>query len=136
MSASLICWLVDFILFTLLKRVPALAQLELDTPWLHALSRSVEAILLATVIARVVSAALNFILNKTVVFSIRQSKGAVWRYIILCVTVMLVSGIAVSALHALTGINSGVIKIVVDLVLFVVNYRIQRSWVFAQPKGE
>ena len=134
--ASLICWLVDFVLFTLLKRIPFLAQLELDTPWLHALSQSAEAILLATVIARVVSATLNFILNKTVVFNIKQSTGAVWRYIALCILVMLVSGITVSALHALTGINSSAIKLVVDLILFVVNYRIQRSWVFAQPKGE
>ncbi len=135
MSTSLICFLVDFVLFTLLKRIPALAQLELDTPWLHALSRSPEAILLATVIARVCSASLNFILNKSVVFNIKKCKGAVWRYIVLCVAVMLVSGITVSALHVVTGIESSVIKIFVDLILFVVNYNIQRSWVFSQPKG-
>ena len=136
MSASLICFLVDFILFTLLKRIPWLARLEMDTPWLRALSRSTEAILLATMIARVVSASLNFILNEKMVFNIKQCKGAVWRYIMLCVAVMLISGIVVSALHAITGINSSAIKIVVDLILFVLNYRIQRSWVFAQPKGD
>ena len=134
--ASLICWLVDFILFTLIKRVPFLAELEMNTPWLRALSRSAEAILLATVIARVCSATLNFILNKNMVFHIRKSKGAVWRYIVLCIAVMLVSGITVSALHALLGINSSVIKLVVDLILFVVNYRIQRNWVFAQTEGD
>ena len=135
-SASLICWLVDFILFTLLKRIPFLAQLELDTPWLHALSQSADAILLATAIARVCSATLNFFLNKGMVFNIRQCKGAAWRYILLCVAVMVVSGLAVSGLHVLTGINSSIIKIVVDLILFFVNYRIQKSWVFARPKGE
>ena len=135
-SASLICWLVDFILFTLLKRIPFLAQLELDTPWLRALSRSSEAILLATAIARVVSATLNFFLNRDAVFNIKKCKGAAWRYILLCVAVMLVSGICVSALHDLTGIESSVIKIVIDLLLFFINYRIQKSWVFAQPKGE
>ncbi len=136
MSASLICFLVDFILFTLLKHIPALAQLELDTPWLHALSRSPEAILLATGIARVCSASLNFILNKSVVFNIKQCRGAVWRYILLCVAVMAVSAITVSALHVVTGIESSVIKLVVDLLLFIANYRIQKAWVFAQPKGE
>ena len=135
-SASLICWLVDFILFTLLKRIPFLAQLELDTPWLHALSQSAEAILLATAIARVCSATLNFFLNKGMVFNIKQCKGAAWRYILLCVAVMVVSGLAVSGLHVLTGINSSIIKIVVDLILFVVNYRIQRNWVFAQTEGD
>ena len=135
-SASLISWLVDFVLFNILKNVPALAQLELDTPWLHALSRSAEAILVATAIARVISATVNFFLNKSMVFNIRQSKGAAWRYAFLVVVVMLVSGISVSALHALLGIESGIIKVVVDLILFIANYRIQKSWVFAQPKGE
>ena len=134
--ASLICWLVDFVLFTLLKRIPFLAQLELDTPWLHALSQSAEAILLATAIARVCSATLNFFLNKGMVFNIKQCKGAAWRYILLCVAVMVVSGLAVSGLYVLTGINSSIIKIVVDLILFVVNYRIQRNWVFAQTEGD
>ena len=136
MSASLICWVVDFGLFTLLKGIEPLARLEMETPWLRALSRSTEAILLATVIARVISATLNFVLNKNIVFNMKKCKGAVWRYIILCVAVMLVSGVVVSALHDLLNINSSFIKIVVDLILFVINYRIQRSWVFAQPKGE
>ena len=135
-SASLICWAVDFVLFLILKNVPALAELEMHTPWLRALSRSTEAILLATAIARVCSASLNFVLNKGMVFNVKQCKGAVWRYIVLCVAVLLVSGIVVSALHALTGISSGAIKIVVDLILFVINYRIQKSWVFGQPKGD
>ena len=70
------------------------------------------------------------------IFNIRQCKGAAWRYILLCVAVMVVSGLAVSGLYVLTGINSSIIKIVVDLILFFVNYRIQKSWVFARPKGE
>ena len=130
MSASLICWVVDIGLFTLLKGVEPLARLEMETPWLRALSRSTEAILLATVIARVVSATINFVLNKNIVFNMKKCKGAVWRYIILCVAVMLVSGVVVSAFHDLLNINSSFIKIVVDLILFVINYRIQRNWVF------
>ena len=134
-SSSLICWLVDILLFSLLKRWGLLADLELHTPWLRALSQSVEPVLLATVIARVVSATLNFLLNKNMVFKIRESKGAVLRYILLCVGVMLVSGVAVSALHALIGINSTLIKIVVDFLLFFVNYRVQRAWVFPETKA-
>ena len=132
MGASLACTLVDVALFTLLKHWGFLAELELNTPWLRALSRSVEPVLLATVIARVCSASLNFLINKNMVFKIKESKGAVLRYIVLCIGVMLLSGMSVSALHALLGVNSTVIKMVVDFLLFFVNYRVQRTWVFPQ----
>ena len=134
-SASLICMLVDVALFTLLKHWGFLAELEISTAWLRALSRSVEPVLLATVIARVCSASLNFLINKNMVFKIKESKGAVWRYIVLCIGVMLASGVAVSALHALTGVNSTVIKLFVDFLLFFVNYRVQRAWVFPQKSA-
>ena len=135
MSASVISWLVDIVLFHILKGWGALTHLEQTSPILQSLSRSVEPVLLATVIARVFSASLNFVLNKSLVFDIKKAKGAVWRYIVLCIGVMLVSGVTVSALHALTGINSTVIKMVVDLILFLINYRIQKAWVFPQEKA-
>ena len=135
MSASVICMLVDVGLFSLLKHWDFLAKLELNTPWLRAMSQSVEPVLLATVIARLCSATLNFLLNKNLVFRIKESKGAVGRYIVLCAAVMLASGVAVSALHALTGVNSTVIKLFVDFLLFFVNYRIQRAWVFQQKNA-
>ena len=135
MSASVICWLVDIVLFHILKGWGALTHLEQPVPILQSLSRSVEPVLLATVIARVFSASLNFVLNKSLVFDIKKAKGAVWRYIVLCIGVMLVSGIVVSALHAVLPINSTIIKMVVDLLLFFVNYRIQKAWVFPQEKA-
>lgn len=135
MGASVICMLVDVLLFSLLKRWGFLADLELNTPWLRALSRSVEPVLLATVIARVCSATLNFLINKNMVFRIKESKGAALRYFTLCAAVMLASGVSVSALHALTGVNSTVIKLAVDFLLFFVNYRVQRAWVFPQKSA-
>ncbi len=135
MSASLICWVVDIVLFSLFKLIPGLAELELTTPWLRALSRSPEPVLIATAMARVCSGVLNFVLNRNVVFNKQRSKGAIIRYFILWAVVMLVSGVTVSALHHLTGIESTVIKIVVDLILYFINYRIQKNWVFAQKEG-
>ena len=135
MSASIICWLVDILLFALLKRWGALTSLEKGMDFLRYLSHSAEPVLLATAIARVCSASLNFKLNKSLVFDIKKAKGAVWKYIVLCVAVMLVSGTVVSALHALTGINSTIIKMVVDFLLFFVNYRVQKAWVFPQQRA-
>ena len=136
MGASVICWLVDIVLFTLIKRIPALAALETGTPWLRALSHSAEPVLLATAIARVCSASLNFILNKNFVFNIKKSKGALLRYVILVIAVLFISAEVVSILHAVTGIDSSVIKVVVDTLLYFANYRIQKYWVFAQKEGD
>ena len=140
MSASVICWLVDILLFSLLKRWGALTALEKSMTFLQAVAPSAEPVLLATAIARVCSASLNFKLNKSLVFDIKKSRGAVGRYIVLCVGVMIVSGVCVSVLHALTGVNSTVIKMVVDFLLFFVNYRVQKAWVFPadahSQKGE
>jgi len=130
MSSSVVCWLADILLFTLLKHWRALKSLEYALPFLNALSRSAEPVLLATAIARVCSASLNFKLNKSLVFNVNKSPGAIGRYIALCVGVMLVSGVTVSALHALLGGSSTLIKMVVDFLLFFVNYRIQKAWVF------
>lgn len=135
-SSSLICWLLDIILFSVFKHWSFLTSLELDTPWLRALSRSVEPVLLATVLARIISASLNFYLNRSLVFEIKESRGAAWRYLSLCVGVMLVSGVTVSALHNLLGINSTVIKVIVDFLLFFANYRVQKAWVFPQAAGK
>ena len=134
MSSSLICWLVDILLFTLLTRWEALKGLELSMGFLRGLALSAEPVLLATVIARIVSASLNFKLNKDLVFNVKKSRGAVGRYIALCVGVMLVSGVTVGFLKEQTGIHSSLIKMLVDLVLFFVNYRVQRAWVF--PAGD
>ena len=69
-------------------------------------------------------------------FSVKKSPGAVWRYIVLCVGVMLVSGVVVGRLHEWTGINSTLIKTVVDLMLFFFNYRAQKAWVFPEKRAE
>ena len=139
-SASILSWLVDIILFSLLKNWDVLGHIRL--------SSQVEIILLnggvnslqifwATVLARICSATLNYQLNKSLVFQIKGSRGAVGRYIALCVLIMIISGAVVGALSALLpGINSTVIKMVVDFLLFFVNYRIQKAWVFPAKRAD
>ena len=84
----------------------------------------------ATAVARVCSATLNFLLNKAFVFQLKECKGAAWRYILLCVCVMIVSGTAVNAFTKLLGWHPTPVKIIVDTLLFFLNYRIQKAWVF------
>ncbi|MCL2277135.1 MAG: bifunctional glycosyltransferase family 2/GtrA family protein [Treponema sp.] len=102
----------------------------------HSISNSWNIILLSTIIARVISSALNFILNKKFVFrySGKSVIKAIIKYYILCVFSMILSGNLVAVLSYLLNINNAVIvtiiKIAVDVGLFVMNYHIQKRWVF------
>lgn len=85
----------------------------------------------ATLVARVVSSLLNFLLNRSFVFEAdKAGKKALVRYYILCVVQMAVSAGCVTALHALTLGDSSLLKLLVDMVLFFFSYRIQQAWVF------
>ena len=90
---------------------------------------------LAAIAARLVSATVNFLLNRNFVFKLKGDKTTVWKYIFLCVCVMLIDGVAVSNLKDLlcrdaTPFLTTVIKAGVDTVIFIINFFIQRAWVF------
>ena len=93
------------------------------------------AVLLSTVGARVVSSIVNFGMNKRFVFENRSGMArAFGRYICLAVPVMLASWLTVYALSKLAGVSQfgrTILKMPVDTMLFLVSFRIQRIWVFA-----
>lgn len=91
------------------------------------------AILLSTIIARVISSLFNYIMNKQKVFESKfDTKITLVRYYILCCCQMLASWFFVYILFNLININSSFIKIVVDTLLFILSYQLQRRWVFRQ----
>ncbi len=94
-----------------------------------------ERIFVATVIARAISSFLNFNLNKQLVFPSKASyRRCLLRYYTLCIPQMLVSAGLVWGLNHLvqssTSIGITLLKIPVDIVLFLVSFQIQREWVF------
>ncbi len=95
------------------------------------------------VIARAVSSLTNFTINKTKVFNKGESTGkALIKYYTLAVPQMLLSvGLLYffTWLVGLTGITVGVwlttiIKVIIDIVLFLISFRIQQNWVFVSSK--
>ena len=92
------------------------------------------ALVVSTVAARIISSLFNFYVNKTVVFQ-KKSNGKIQliKYYILCVLQMSVSALALVGVHTLFAGNKLVEKIIVDGLLFLISYQIQRIWVF---KGE
>ena len=88
-------------------------------------------IIIATVFARIISSLFNYILNKKVTFKSKEKViRTLVKYYILCVTQMIISGLLVATIYSVTGWTEVGIKLIIDTILFVVNYRIQKIWVF------
>lgn len=85
----------------------------------------------ATVIARILSACCNYMLNRHRVFEQGGKKSPV-KYMILCVLQMCMSAALVSSIYKMVGVGAPLIKILVDVILFFLSYQIQREWVFAE----
>lgn len=92
------------------------------------------AILIATVIARVISSFYNFNVNRKLVFDSQVGYGKTMvRYYGLCVVQTLVSaGLVTVIKRAVPGgaFVATVVKACVDTCLFVISYQIQKRWVF------
>lgn len=94
-------------------------------------------ILLATALARIISATYNYLVNYHIVFSSKEQhcKSTV-KYIVLAIVQGTMSAILVNALVLLVGARFELLaKIVVDTLLFVLSFYIQREFVF-QKKGK
>lgn len=88
-------------------------------------------ILLATVIARMVSSLYNYFVNRKIVFKSQEKIGKTMiKYYGLCVIQMMFSAFFVTQIYLLFPLAEVGIKIVVDTVLFFVSYQIQRRWIF------
>lgn len=120
--ASVSSFAVDILLYTLFLTLIGL--------WAPALLKT-QAIVIAAVAARILSALFNYLVNKSQVFKNHDGHGGtLWRYAVLCVCQMALSAWGTAQLFALLNWNSTLLKLIVDCVLFVISFRIQRGWVF------
>ena len=116
--SSLISFIADILVFTLLH------------------SYFLCSVLLSTVIARILSSAINFVLNKKVVFKNKSLIiNTLLKYVLLAVPIMLISALGLKAIAFLFNIENGsvsltFIKMIIDTILFILNFRIQKTWVF------
>lgn len=89
----------------------------------------------ATAIARAVSSFLNFLANKNLVFKSKNGlRVSAAKYYTLCIVQMLCSYGGVYALTLLLGFKPLILKIMVDFMLFLISFQIQREWVFKNGK--
>ncbi len=92
------------------------------------------AIIVGTVIARIISSLVNYFLNKNKVFehNSKQSmdKETLIKYYVLVLIQMGVSAISVWIIHNVINIDATLIKVFVDIIIFLVNYMVQKNFIF------
>ena len=120
-ASSLLAFTVDYVLALLLK--------GLSAGWPASLSLN-----FSVIVARVVSATVNFAVNRHVVFKGNESLGkALLKYAGLAAVVLALN---LALMHALTalGLPFALAKIIVEVTLFTLNFVVQGKFVF-RKKG-
>lgn len=116
--ASLSSFLIDYGLFIVI---------------LGALSKSSDEkrILIATIVARIVSSLYNFVINRNAVFRSKNNINiSMAKYYVLCICQMMCSAYMVLIGVKFCGGHESVIKLIIDSGLFIISYQIQRKWIF------
>lgn len=118
--SSLIGFLVDYAAFTLLTLIPV--------SWEHWT-------LACNVIARIISASVNFTINYNLVF---KSKEKVWiailKYALLAIFILGCNTALLWLLVEQAGMNKYLAKVIVEITMFITSWLVQRLFVFRKKK--
>ena len=121
-ASSLIGFGLDYLAFTLLTLIPS--------EWAHWT-------LMCNIIARVISASVNFALNYNLVF---RSKVKVWkailRYALLAIFILACNTTLLWLLVEQAGMNPYLAKILVEVTLFITSWIVQRLFVFRKRRKQ
>ena len=94
-------------------------------------------IIISTIIARIISSFINYLLNKNKVFNSNEKVfNTIIKYYDLVIFQMLVSAFVVDKLYDMISINPTLIKIPVEFAIFICNYLIQKVLIFKKGKNE
>jgi len=129
--SSAFCFMVDYGIYLLINRALKTYAPSLDQYLSVFFIRFMARIAIATVVARIISATVNFFINKKIVFESEAKTGkSFFRYACTVVLIVVLSAGIVSTLHIGLGLSDTLTKIPVDIVLFCLSYFLQRKWVF------
>lgn len=87
-------------------------------------------IIFATFVARVISSLYNYFMNSRLVFK-NYNKKSIYKYYLLVIIQMFVSAFSVDLLsNIFCNISDTIIKCFIDIIIFIVNYFVQKEVVF------
>ncbi len=94
--------------------------------------RFVDAILLSSYAARAISSVDNYFVNKKFVFKNEKKRNykAFIEYFLLVIINITISGLLVTKFYNYIHLNATFIKVVIDSIIFVINYFLQKLVIF------
>lgn len=123
-SSSIISFLIDYVLFIILYR--------LTNSWGLALSVS-----FANIVARIISASVNFNINKRLVFQHQgETSRSALNYATLVLVIMFANLILLNLLTSGLGVAAQLAKIITELMLFAISYFVQKKLIFTNKTKE
>lgn len=129
-ASSLIGFAVDFVLLLVFSGL--LSNVKLP----HIGAEGDFALLISVVAARIISAIVNFTLNKTMVFKSKGDwKKELGKYALLAVGVLIANYLLLNLLNLRLGWPLAVSKLLVEVVLFCANFFIQGRFVYGRKKN-
>ncbi|MBE5806939.1 MAG: glycosyltransferase [Clostridiales bacterium] len=122
-ASSLLAFVVDYVLVLLF-----------NAAFLRMFPRE-KALLFSVVLARIISATVNFLVNRKVVFNGNESLGkSAAKYAALAVCVLIVNYFLIRFLNITLGWPLALAKILVEVILFLANFVIQGKFVYRKGR--
>lgn len=124
--ASLLSFVVDIVMFSIFVKI-----FKNITYAMY--------IWIATVLARIISSYINFLINKNKVFKRKNSSkketilSLIYYYLLVVINVI-ISSVCVNAIVKGFNWNETATKFLIDMILFVMNFIIQREFIFKRKK--
>lgn len=121
-----------FLMFTMVSI--GVSVFDIFLFWLfaeHFLTNIPYTIVWSTIIARVISASVNYVINRRLVFQSNEDRRkSAGQFIVLSIVQCLLSAGLVQLLELLTGGDAVLLKVIVDTLLFFANYKVQHTFIF------
>lgn len=128
MGASIASFLIDQGVFALMEFV-VLSRVGWAAASIQGLS---------TLVARLVSAPCNFLMNRSFVFRFKQNTAVTaLKYAALAITLLVLSwlGVALLGMLGMPRFLDNLSKLIIDTLLYFLSYRVQNKWIFREDKA-
>lgn len=90
-----------------------------------------KSVVLSNVVARVISSIFNYTLNKRIVFNDKKNiSKSIFKYYLLAIGILVVNTLLLYLLVNVGGFNKYLSKLIVELILFMISYRVQKKYIF------
>ncbi len=95
-------------------------------------------IMISSYLARTISSIFNYIVNKNIVFKNNEKKNikSMIMYFLLVIVNITISGTLVKKIYFFIHYNATIIKVVIDSLIFIINYFLQKYVIFKKITTE